>query len=314
VSKALNEGRGSAEVRRRVERAATRLGYRPNQRARGLRRAESRAIGLLVPDLANPSFLPMVRGVEHAAHERGYVVLIADGQRSGDAEQAALERFFDQGVDGLLLAGAVPPGTLRQYLDHGVPIAPAPDAHSGRDWEAGEAHATQAMAERLLELGHRRFVFVGTPQPLGQPGRRYRRSRVGALAAPLERAGATLTFALVDPRRGLDATIEELRTALSEGSPTAVICGSHLLAPNVLLALDAARLRVPRDVSLVVYGDSDWARAYRPPLSVVRRDTYAEGFELATALLDTIAGTPHTETHPPAAEWVERRSIAPAPT
>jgi LacI family transcriptional regulator len=312
VSKALNDGRGSPEVRRRVERAATRLGYRPNQRARGLRRAESRSIGVLVPDLANSSFLPMLRGAEHAARERGYVVLIADGQRSDAAEQAALERFFDQGVDGLLLAGAVPAGSLRLYLDHGVPIAPAPDAAGrvGRGWEAGETHATRQMAERLLVLGHRRYVFVSTPAPKGHPGRRYRRSRVGALAETLEGAGATMTVTVVDPSPGLDVTVEQLRAAVTDGSPTAVICGSHLLAPNALLALDAAGLRLPRDVSFVAYGDSDWARAYRPPLSVVRRDTYAEGFELATALLDAIADEPHAEVPPPAAEWVERASIA----
>ncbi len=84
VSKALNDGRGSADVRRRVAEAASRLGYRPNQQARGLRRSESRSIGVLIPDLANPVFLPFLRGVEHAAQERGYVVLITDGQRSHD--------------------------------------------------------------------------------------------------------------------------------------------------------------------------------------------------------------------------------------
>jgi LacI family transcriptional regulator len=318
VSKALNGGRGSPEVRRRVEEAAARLGYRPNQRARGLRRSESRSIGVLIPDLANAMFLQWLRGVEQAAQERAYVVLIADGQRSDDAETAALERFFDQGVDGLLLGGPVTTDALRLYVDHGVPTAPVVDA-SGRDalrvWEQGETAATREMARRLLELGHRSFAFVSTPAPKGRQGASYRRGRFGALATLLSKARAELTGAIVDPSGGYDGCREDLIRAIQTGDATAIVCATHLLAPWTLMALDETGLRVPDDVSLVVHGDSDWARAYHPPLSVIRRDHEAEGYELACSLLDAIAGT--ADTHAPAAtpaEYIERGSCAPPPS
>ena len=314
VSKALNDGRGSIEVRERVRRAAAELGYRPNEQARGLRRAQSRSIGLLLPDLANPVFLPLLRGAERAARDRGYVVLIADGQQSDPAEEAALERFFDQGVDGLLLAGPVPPGSLRRFLEHGVPIAPRPP-EPGRvgPWERAETAATRAMAERLLELGHRHVTFLAPPQPKAPQGQMYRRGRFDALSTVLTQAGAELAVIGVDPRLGFDRCRAELGLVLAASSSTALICGTHLLLPPLLAALAGASRRLPDDLSLVAYGDSDWARAYVPPLSVIGADTHALGHALAASLLDEIADLEPRPRDDISIQFIERGSCGPAP-
>ena len=247
VSKALNNGRGSADVRRRVEEAAARLGYRPNQRARGLRRSESRSIGVLVPDLANPVYLPFLRGVEQAAQEHDYAVLIADGQGTHDPTTAALERFFDQGVDGLVLGGAVDVSSLRLYLEHDVPIAPSP-ADGGRDilrhWGHGERDATTEMGRRLVELGHRRVAFIGTPLPPGPQGRRYRESRLDALATTLEPAGAELAVTLVDPSTGLDGCRDTTRAIGDRrGTDSRRLCQP----PRRAMVAHRARRRGPAD-------------------------------------------------------------------
>jgi LacI family transcriptional regulator len=311
VSKALNGGRGSPEVRDRVQRAATELGYRPNEQARGLRRSRSRSVGLLVPDLANPVFLPLLRGAEQAASEHGYVVLVADGHRSDDAEAAALDRFFDQGVDGLLLAGPVPPGSLARFLAHGVPIEPPPSDRA-QGWERAEAAATRVMAGRLLELGHRRVSFVAPPLPKGPHGKAYRRGRLGVLTTVLTGAGAELDVVGVDTALGFDACLAELRRVLPTSTATALVCAEHLLVPPLLAALAATSLRLPDDVSLVSYGDSDWARAYSPPLSVVGADTYALGRALASGLLDAVTGGEPRPRRDPDIRYVERGSCGPA--
>jgi LacI family transcriptional regulator len=313
VSKALNDGRGSAEVRRRIDEAVSRLGYRPNQQARGLRRSESRSIGVLIPDLANPVFLPFLRGVEHAAQERGYVVLITDGQRSHDPATTGLGRFFDQGVDGLVLGGPVPPESLQLYIDHGVPTAPSL-TDGGRDlarhWGQGESDATAEMARRLLDLGHRRFSFVTTPPPPGQEGRRYGAGRLGPLVAAIKEREAELSISLIDPVAGFEACRSDLVKAVVETSPTALVCSNHVLAPWLLMAIDRAGLTVPDDVSLVLYGDSDWARAHRPALSVIRRDAYAEGYDLTASMLDEIAGLDAPRRGVIDARFVDRDSCA----
>ena len=99
---------------------------------------------------------------------------------------------------------------------------------------------------------------------------------------------------------------------MTEPGPTAVVCATHLLAPWLLNALDAEERGVPDDVSVVVYGDSDWARAHQPPLSVVSHDTYAEGFDLAIGLLDAIAGTATRPVRTVEARFVERGTCGPA--
>jgi LacI family transcriptional regulator len=316
VSKALNEGRGSAEVRRRVDEAVARLGYRPSLRAQGLRTSQSRSIGVLVPDLVNPSYLSLLRGVENVAQERGYVVLVADGQRSADAQTAALERFFEHGVDGLVLGGPVPAEALRLHLEHGVPISPAVTDYErtlARHWEQGEAAATREMGRRLLDLGHRRFAFVSTPQLRG--GGRFRRGRLGALWRLLDDAGAELVVSLVDPDRDPAGCAVQLLGLMAgdAAAPTALVCANQIVAPWLLMAVRDAGRRVPDDVSLVVYGDTDWARAHPPPLSVIARDTFAEGQSLAASLLDAVAGIESPRRPAPEARYVERGSCAPPP-
>jgi LacI family transcriptional regulator len=315
VSKALNGGRGSAEVRRRVEEAAARLGYRPSQRAQALRTSQSRSIGLLVPDLVNPAYLSLLRGVENVAHERGYVVLVADGQRSAAAQTAALERFFEHGVDGLVLGGPVPAEGLRLHLHHGVPISPPVSDYERRlahHWEQGEATATREMGRRLLDLGHRRFGFVSTP-PLPGSGR-FRRGRLAALSKLVGEAGAELVVSLVDPDRDPDGCRARLGALVAgDRAPTALVCANQLVAPWLLMAVRDAGRRLPDDVSLVVYGDSDWARAHPPPLSVVARDTFAEGQSLAASLLDAVAGIDAPRRPAADARYVERGSCARPP-
>jgi LacI family transcriptional regulator len=312
VSKALNADRGSAEVRARVQRAAAELGYRPNEQARALRRSRSRSLGLLVPDLANPVYLPLLRGAEHVARERGYVVLVADGQRSDDAEAAALDRFFDQGIDGLLLAGPVPPGSLARFAAHGVPVAPPPGDRA-QAWERAETAATREMTRRLFDLGHRRLLFVAPPVPKGPQGQAYRRGRLGTMRALARETGAEIAVAGADVSTGFDTCRAELSRLLAASPATAVICAEHLLVPPMLAALNDLGRRLPDDLTFVAYGDSDWARAYRPALSVVGADTYAIGAELATALLDRLGGHEPQPRRAVGIGYVERGSCGPAP-
>ena len=191
-----------------------------------------------------------------------------------------------------------------------------------RHWEQAEAAATREMGRRLLDLGHRRFAFVSTPQLPG--GGRFRRGRLGALWRLLDDAGAELVLSLVDPDRDADGCAVQLAGLVAgesgesgesgpAGAPTALVCANQIVAPWLLIAVRDAGRRVPDDVSLVVYGDTDWARAHPPPLSVITRDTFAEGQSLAASLLDAVAGIESPRRLAPEARYVERGSCAPPP-
>jgi DNA-binding LacI/PurR family transcriptional regulator len=167
------------------------------------------------------------------------------------------------------------------------------------------------MADRLLALGHRSFLLVITAAPGRPPTARYGRSRYAALADRVRADGGSLGVHVVDPARGEADGVSALAGALAAGAATALVCGSHLLAPWLLLALDRAGLRVPQDRSLVVYGDSDWARAHRPPLDVVAFDRFTQGRALAAELLDRVGGAGAVEAYSWEAQDVARGSSGP---
>ncbi len=106
VSRVLTgKGPASEDATRRVRAAADRLGYSPSAPASSLRTERSMIIGVLVPNLANPVFLPFLRAVEHLAQQHGYAVIVADAQRSPEVERRQLDRLSAQRIDALVVAG-----------------------------------------------------------------------------------------------------------------------------------------------------------------------------------------------------------------
>ena len=107
VSRALNartRDQVNAETLKRVKRAARQLGYVPNAMARGLRTSRSMTVGVIIPDLMNPIFPPIVRGIEHVLQPHGYTVLVADTDSHDDVEVSAFESLLQRRVDGSILA------------------------------------------------------------------------------------------------------------------------------------------------------------------------------------------------------------------
>ena len=205
VSRVLN-GRAAAavrpETRERIEEAATRLRYRPNAIARGLKLASAGALGLLVPSLRNPVYSAIIRGAFDRAWERSFVVLLAEDLGAPSAQQA-YERLVEEGrIDGLLIASARPGSPL---FDHLVVRSRSPASSSTA--ATGAAAATRRCARRtpgrlaaehLLGLGHTRLAHISGPRRArhrAPPRRGVRRSAVRAaghrcsvVAAPFERA------------------------------------------------------------------------------------------------------------------------------
>lgn len=320
ASRVLNRADfGRPELRSRVLTAAEQLGYRPNRRAQGLRRARSWTIGLLVSDLGNAAFLPFLRGAQHGADARGYALLIGDGQRSRDVEARVLERFFDQGVDGVLIAGPFrATESVQMLVDHDIPVLPTLEPLDDR-WRqmriTEEAAATTEMVDRLARLGHRSMVFVSalTDEPIA--GFHYRQARQRPAAAAAARHAMSFEDVTVDADNvAEDATAKlALLTAVGD-TPTAIVSGSHAVTPGLLRAVGAVGLSIPADVSFVTFGDSEWSLTHTPPLSVIRRDLYAEAGWLMSCVLAAIDGGPAPEVHADlGAQFVERASIGKAP-
>jgi LacI family transcriptional regulator, galactose operon repressor len=288
------------ETRDRVLEAAARLNYRPNRAARALKTARAMAVGMVVPDLANPAFALIALGAEKRAHAAGYTLMLARG--SIPASLADLQGR----VDGLLVAAATSETVYRRPLFGGIPAILVNREEPGEiasvivDDEAGAALAIR----HLLELGHRRIAHV--------TGRRRLRGYAAALrAGGVEALPEWVAEASYDEAAGHLAAARLLRV---RPRPTALFAANIRIAIGTLSAVRRARLRVPEDVSVIGFDDTPLASYLDPPLTTVRMPLEELGSVAAESLLREIGGRRAESVMvdiPP--ELVVRGSAAPPP-
>lgn len=296
VSRALNpQTRGLVNERtaRRVLEAAEELGYRPNPIARGLRTNRSNTIGVLVPDLMNPLFAAVVRGIEDGLREGGYTPLIANTDNDADRERVAFEAMSARQVDGFIAATARRDHWL--LADELDPDAKVVLVNRRTDSDTlpavtGDDHQGIRLAvEHLAGLGHRRIAHLSGSQSLYTGWSRHRGfiDAIEALGLPLdpdlivfsgaftEREGARCCSQLLARRRDF----------------TAIVAGNDLLALGCYDAFEQAGLRCPDDISVVGYNDMPFADRFTPPLTTVRVPHYELGATAAGLMLEQLRAT-----------------------
>lgn len=244
-------------TRKRVERAIADMGYHPNAIARALKARSSSALGIVVPDLANPFYAELAVSVERAASALGFAVLTAHTECAPTTEEEAGRAFIERRVDGVIIAGVSLGSSLPgMLLDREVPVVLASFGEPA-DKRLGvidhdDAAAMEAIVDHLYGLGHRRVAFVS--QHLLEYGGE--RRRVGFMKA-LARRG----LSLID---------------LDDGA-TAVVAHNDMLAIATIDRLERRGQRVPHDVSVVGYDDIPLAAHSRVRLTTVRSDAVEMG-------------------------------------
>jgi LacI family transcriptional regulator len=271
-------------------------------------------VGVLVPDLGNPVFVPFLRGVQHVAQSHGYSVLVVDAQRSGVIEKRALDRLRAHGVDALVLAGPARDAARVAELRRAGVVVMDPDTAepSGGSLIAElELPGTVAMCEALSDLGHRRVAYVSREKVPGGAGQR----RWKAMSQRLEELGVQLRPVALGRRQEPSDVAELLTRVLRRPERiSAIVCSTHGLAPTVLRGLDAAGIDVPGECSFVTYGDSEWAEAFRPAISAVSLDLFEVAVTMTATVLRNVvrdASLPAYET-PPVARFLRRESVGQA--
>jgi LacI family transcriptional regulator len=290
VSRVLND-RGypvRQETRRRVLEAVEKLDFRPNELARGLLLKRTQTIGLVIPDIANPYYPVISRGVEDVAAERGYAVIFCNTDRDSDKSERYISVLLQKQVDGLVIAGGGTDFTRasERFAEHGTrvvfvgkPAQPWPSVRVPN--EEGAATAI----EHLAELGHRWMGFIGGPATLATARDRltgYRRA-VGHHGLPgsrsLERA------ADFGEQRGYRAAQSLLHET---PRPTAIFAANDRMAIGTLAAAADLRLRVPGDLSVVGFDDIPLASYLRPALTTVALPAYEMGAAAMRLLLELL--------------------------
>jgi DNA-binding LacI/PurR family transcriptional regulator len=313
VSRVINDAPNvRPSVRSRVLAAVEELGYRPNAAARALVTQQTRVLGVAMPGSADYGPASALFGIETAAWDLGYSVVVASAPASSDDLARAVARLVDQGVDGLVLNDP--------YVDHGLSahlLGRIPAVNIGEELDADlgcasvtvdqEGGARQAV-EHLLALGHRTVHHLAGPANWGSAVRR----AVGWREA-LVRAGAPVPEPLVgdwSSRSGY-----ELARRLSDDlRVTAVFAANDQMAIGAVRAFVEAGRGVPAGVSVVGFDDTPDAAYQVIPLTTIRQDFAAVAARAVAALVAAVEDRPGPEvSHRFPVGLVVRTSSGPAP-
>jgi len=314
VSRVLNDTCPvDEEKRRRVEEAAKALGYRPNPAARILLKQETGGLGVLLPFVSGEFFTELLNGIDQAAQQSGYFLLMSSSHRHEAELEAALRGMYKR-VDGLIImAPEMQAETLRRYLNAKQHVVFLNTQVAGTDFDAfnfDNFEGGYLVTRHLLEQGHRRIATIAGPTEAQDARDRllgYRKALQEFSVAPdpaLEIPGDFSTEA------GFDAVPVILNL---KPRPTAIVAGNDQSAMGVLSALRQAGVRIPDDLSVTGFDDIPSARFIQPPLTTIKIPIKQMGVQAIQLLLDRITGK---VTGPPrqkrmAVELIVRDSTGP---
>jgi LacI family transcriptional regulator len=289
VSRALNpttRGMVTEVVAARVADVAERLGWRPSALAAGLRTRKSRTIGILVPDLVNPVFPPIVRAAEARLAEAGYAALLANTDTDAAREALLIERMAAHLVDGLMLASAASGSRALELCERfRIPVVLINRRLPGACVPAvvNDDQRGMALAVRhLVDLGHRWIAHVGGP-----PGVSTAVDRRAGFVSALDDAGigGGATRIVAASAYTAEAGRQAMEELLAQHQVTAVAVANDMLCLGVYDALAAAGLRVGIDVSVTGFNDMPFVDRISPSLTTVRIQHAEMGRQAAEVLL-----------------------------
>jgi DNA-binding LacI/PurR family transcriptional regulator len=299
ASRAINQsGYVSEDVRKRVLSAVKELKYRPNMLARQLKGRRLSAVGILLPDIANPFSTELVRGIKQVFDAVGYTTFIAISSGKTELEKASLQAFSDHRVDGLIVATR---GTkmgdevLKSITQQGIPAVTIgrPVKISGVDWVTAD-HWQGAFdaVTHLISLGHTRIGFIGI-----SPQDRLSLRRYQGYAAALKAAGISVSDSYIvgPPDAPAFATQDDgfdgmTRLARLKRPPTAVFARNDFAAIGAMRAAHTLGLIIPGDMAIAGFDNIPLAAFTTPPLTTVEQPIIEQGASAARLLLDRIEG------------------------
>jgi DNA-binding LacI/PurR family transcriptional regulator len=310
VSRVINGSPNVApETRQRVISAMRELGYRPNSIARALATGRTNTLGVVGfdPTLYGPA--SVLFGIEEAAHEAGYLMIVASLKALGSSVGNAIERLRIRGVDGILMiAPHVEAADALRKAHSDVPVVAVEAGPSdvlsvvAVDQFSGAVSATQ----HLLDLGHETVWHISGPADWLES-----RERVAGWRATLERVGANPPPLLVgdwSARAGYDLG----RRLAADRDVTAIFAANDQMALGVMRAMHEAGRSIPGNVSLVGFDDIPESPYFLPPLTTVRQDFIEVGRRSLRSLVRTIeTGKPIVPAAKVPTELIVRASTAP---
>ena len=292
VSRALNPSTRHLigdEVVRRVMASAKALGYRQNRLASALRGGQSHVVGVCVPDIENPVFPPIIRGIEEVMTAAGYGVLIANVSGSPKEQEKLLEQMLERRVDGLILATAVRNDPLlRRTLLQRTPVVlvnRALDVSQVPEVVNDNLLSLQLAIDHLVSLGHKHIAHLAGPSRLATGHARILGFELAMKHYGLD--GATMVEAKEFTREAGRQACEALLR--KHKNVTAIVAGNDLIALGCYDLFAELRIRCPADISLIGHNDMPLFDMLRPPLTTIRIQHREMGRHAARLLVNLIS-------------------------
>lgn len=280
----------SSKVAAKVLEAAQELGYRRNPLASGLRTQRSHTIGIMIPDLTNPVFPPIVRGIERTLGAEGYISILTDSDNDIENEHIILERMKERHVDGMILATAHRKDKIVQdCVQNDIPLVLINRTVENESVNAvvnDDDLGIRLALSHLLDLGHTRIAYVGGPQNTSTGYIRYR-----AFIDACHDAGIKMHRSLIENAKaftelaGYQCLSDILKT---RKKITAVLTANDLLALGCYDVLEEKGLKCPDDISVTGFNDMPFINRILPPLTTLHIPHYDLGVQAAQLLLDRI--------------------------
>ncbi len=295
----------SEDLRKRVLDAVQTLSYRPSRVARSLRVQRSNILGLIVSDVQNPFFTTVARAVEDVAYQHQFSVFLCNTDEDPEKEALYIDLMLAEHVAGVIVTPSSSTSkAYRHLVDADVPVVALDRRVEGGDIDTvvvdNVSGAYEAVAHLIAE-GHRRIGAVLGTRVSTTGEERYR-----GYARALEAHGIPLDPALVRSgvgRTGIGYEFTQELLALAN-PPTALFVGNNLLTIGALRAIQEQGLRIPVDIALASFDETDWMYFVRPALTVVAQPTYELGQIAAEMLLRRL-----DDKHAPPQEVVLRPTL-----
>lgn len=279
------------ETRIKVEKAIKKLNYRPNRVAQRLRfkEGEKKLIGLLVPDIQNPFYVDVVRGIEETAYSRDYAVFVGNFAQDVKKEKMYLDIMRSESIDGLIVAPSNEKDSeVINIVKSGLPIVCIDRGLSEVDVDVvlvdNQKGAFDAV-EYLIQCGYKRIAYVGGLQQIPTTIQR----KEGYEAAlkkynlPVNSKYIKYGDSKHESGRKLTAELLDLQTP-----PDALFTGNNLITLGALETIHTRKLKIPEDIAIVGFDDMYWSISLNPPLTAVKQPGYEIGKRAAETLFQRV--------------------------
>jgi len=279
----------SPQLAEQIRKASRKLGYKPNAAAYTLKTNRTRTVGVVVPDLSDPVFPPIIRGIEDGLGLHDYVSIVGNTDNDARREERVLDTLNSRGVDAFILATTKRRDDLISRLTEGKPVVTIIRQSDDAGFSSvvhDEDEGIRRLLTHLASLGHREIAHIAGPQDVSTGFMRYDAFQRYRKLLGLAAADGLVAFARTFSGEEGERCAEELLAAGRRF--TAVVCANDQLAIGAIAACQRRGLSCPDDISVTGFNDIPLVDRLQPPLTTVRVQHHKMGFESALLAVEAL--------------------------